>query len=201
VYFIISTPRTIKLLSELPLSTPVTMEFIWGEATRFLVTLLASIIGLAAVLLIPGRRRLEGGDLGSYLRRGRWVVYLLGLLVLLAAAGLGYEWARLGRRDLWVTGNLLLLSLLGASVLAGNAWTVRRIRRLSSSAEAVEVVEVVAEEPGDTPEAPETRDMDDPSAPPPPGMKDEGPQEEASDSPAGRDDGARARGTDGEPPD
>ncbi|MEM4729704.1 MAG: hypothetical protein QXH42_08120 [Thermoplasmata archaeon] len=123
------------------------MAFIWGEATRFIVTLLAALLGLIAVLMIPGERRIREGRAGGYMRSGRWLVLILGLLILGAALGLGYEWLRLRQRDLWVTGNLLLLTLLGIGVLAGNFRTMRLIKmRTEGEVIEVEAVEVEAGE-------------------------------------------------------
>ncbi|MEM2868910.1 MAG: hypothetical protein QW379_00605 [Thermoplasmata archaeon] len=118
------------------------MAFIWGEATRFIVTLLAALLGLIAVLMIPGERRIREGRAEGYMRSGRWLVLILGLLILGAALGLGYEWLRLRQRDFWVTWNLLILTLLGIGVLAGNFRTMRLIKRRAEG----EVIEVEAVE-------------------------------------------------------
>ncbi len=144
------------------------MAFIWGESTRFLFTLLAAIVGAVAVLMLPGRKRIEAGAVEGYQRSGKWLIFVLGFLVIGAAVALGYEWLRLGHRDIWVTGNTLLLSALGPAIVGANVWTMRLLKRAAGAVEPIEVeAEVVEVLPSiEGAEAPEGGDGPSPLKPP-----------------------------------
>ena len=117
---------------------------LWGESYRWVFTLVISILGVIAWVMIPGKRDIEAGKTARYLKRGTWVVFILALLILVAAGLLGYEWYKeRSARSLWVLGNLALFSLFGISLMVGNALTMRNLKKGAAPAggDAAEPVE------------------------------------------------------------
>ena len=137
-------------------------------AVRLAIALMAAVLGLIALLLLPGRASIEEGRLGAYAGRGKWAVFIIGLLVLGAATILGYEWYRFrSARDPWVSGNVVLFALLGMALLIGNLWTMRYVKRMAGTVELVEAgaVEFVDAEGPPAGQVTEQADVEPPSPP------------------------------------
>jgi hypothetical protein len=142
---------------------------LWGESYRFVFTLIVAILGLVAWYLIPGKKAIEAGMIEKYLKSGKWLVFILAIVILAAAGLLGYEWYKVrSARSFWVMGNLVLFSVFGIALIAGNVLTIRNLKGMAAKPEGTadtivnetgaesvdaEVVEVELAAESDTPAA------------------------------------------------
>lgn|GEM_PF-2563216 len=125
---------TIKFIFPQPFPFPV----LWDNATRFVFTLAAAILGLVAYFLFPSRAQLEQKLTSSYEKKGKWLLFVFGFLTLGLAGVLGWEFFRYRVQNGWVGVNLAIYAVMGCAILAGNIRTMRAVRH---SAEHVEIVE------------------------------------------------------------
>jgi hypothetical protein len=121
---------------------------LWDNTTRFVFTLAAAVIGLVCIYLIPGPKQIEEKRTGTYSRTGKYVIFILALLVLGIAGVLAWEWFRYHIQNLWVGGNMAVLAVLGAALFGGNIWTMRLVKQAEEHGEVVdvEVIELSAED-------------------------------------------------------
>jgi len=111
---------------------------LWDNATRFVFTLAAAIVGLVAYYLLPSRAQIEQKLTESYDRWKKWVLFIVAFLVLALAGVLGWELFRYKVQNGWVEVNLALYSMLGVILLVANILTLRAVKNTSEQVEIVE---------------------------------------------------------------
>jgi len=118
---------------------PLSFSVLWDNATRFVFTLAAAIVGLVAYFLLPSRAQIEQKLTEAYDRRGKWALFASAFLTLGMAGILGWEFFRYNVQTGWVGVNMGLYAVMGVAILVGNIFTMRAVRH---NAEQVEIHEV-----------------------------------------------------------
>jgi predicted RNA-binding Zn-ribbon protein involved in translation (DUF1610 family) len=98
------------------------------------VSIVIGVIALIGVLLVPGRTRIEqNDDLEGYERRWKFIVYIIGFVVIGGAAFLVLELLvlkALEAGELWAKIDMGLFVALGLGIIVYNAYTAKLIVKM-----------------------------------------------------------------------
>ena len=112
------------------------------------VSIMIGVIALIGVLLVPGRTRIEqNDDLEGYERRWKFIVYIIGFMVIGGAAFLVLELLvlkALEAGELWAKIDMGLFTALGLGIIVYNTYTAKLIAKMREE-ESVEELGVTEE--------------------------------------------------------